>query len=276
MFRRPKLISFRHWRDKREYRNRPEAVVDSLTLDSHIWGKWRESDTNNLPIQRFFFVLVLVSAFIAFWPGHLSRISDEPAVVVHIHGVLMTLWLAMLIDQAYLIRTNRREIHKKVGKFSYLLAPLVSVFIAVIRHNAMVETGLPVAEQNLRLVIPNTVVQPLIFVFTYLLAIYYRRDPATHARFMLCTPIPMAGPIFNRVLEFQLGVNPAIAAQLTGNSVLASLALLSIWDWLRHRRLNVFPVVLMFMVVLRQILRNFMGPELRLQFAEWYMSLPLP
>jgi hypothetical protein len=93
---------------------------------------------------------------------------------------------------------------------------------------------------------------------------------------MLCTPIPMAGPIFNRVLEFQLGVDPAMAGQWTANSVLVSLAILSIWDWLKHRRLNVFPVVFAFLLVLRQISRTLVGPDLRLEFAEWYMSLPLP
>jgi hypothetical protein len=223
----------------------------------------------------FFFVMVLVSAIFGFWPGYLSQIADESAPVVHIHAALMTLWLTMLISQAYLIRTNRRAIHKQVGKVSYLLAPLVFVFIAIIRHNAMVETGLPVAEQNLRLLVPNAIVQPLTFAFTYLLAIYYRRDPATHARFMLCTPIPMAGPIFNRVLEFQLGVDPAIAGRLTGNTVLVVLAILSTWDWLKHRRLNGFAAVLAFLLVLRLSLGTFVGPELRLQFAEWYMSLPL-
>jgi len=33
----------------------------------------------------------------------------------------------MLISQSYLIRTNRREIHRMMGKLSYLLAPLVII-----------------------------------------------------------------------------------------------------------------------------------------------------
>jgi hypothetical protein len=112
-----------------------------------------------------FFAFVAVAALLGFWPGYLSRIRGHD-FLVHVHGVLLSLWLLMLISQAYLIRTNRRELHRLIGKLSYVVAPLVLISIATIRHSAM-----------------------------------NRSDPATHSRFMLCTLIPSAGPIFNRVMS---------------------------------------------------------------------------
>ena len=223
-----------------------------------------------------FFAVVAISAVVGFWPDYLSRILDEPAAVVHIHGALMSLWLALLISQAYLIRSNRRAIHRQIGKLSYVLAPLVFVSIATIRHNAMIETGDPIIEQDLRLLFPNVIGQPLMFAFAYGLAIYYRHDPATHARFMLCTPIPMAGPIFNRVMGFYfMNEDFALAAQITNSVLLISLVLLSVWDWRSHRKLNVFPVILGATLMLRVFYTLAAGSDFQIQFAEWYTSLPL-
>jgi len=84
----------------------------------------------------FFFAFVAISALFGFWPGYLSQTSGKD-VLVHVHGALLSLWLAMLITQAYLIRTDRRELHKQIGKLSYVLAPLVLISIATIKHNAM-------------------------------------------------------------------------------------------------------------------------------------------
>jgi len=225
--------------------------------------------------STFFFVLVLLAAIIAFWPGYLSQIFDEPAAVVHVHGALMSLWLGLLISQAYLIRTNRREIHRQVGKLSYLLAPIVFIFIAIIRHNAMVESGNPMAAENLRLLLPNAIGQPLTFAFTYGLAIYNKHEPATHARFMMCTPIPMAGPILNRVMVNYLDMEAAGAGQVTRSLVITSLVVLSMWDWFKHRRLNVFPVVLVFYLLLRAFYALAEGTDFQIHFAQWYVSLPL-
>jgi hypothetical protein len=225
--------------------------------------------------STFFFVLVLLCALVAFWPGYLSQILDEPAAVVHIHGALMSLWLGLLISQAYLIRTNRREIHRQLGKLSYLLAPVVFIFIAIIRHNAMIESGDPLAAENLRLLLPNAIGQPLTFAFAYGLAIYNKRDAPTHARFMLCTPIPMAGPILNRVMMNYFDMEAAGAGQVTRSIVITSLIVLSLWDWFKHRRLNVFPVVLGFFLLLRVFYALAAGTDFQIQFAEWYVSLPL-
>jgi hypothetical protein len=220
-----------------------------------------------------FFAFIAAASLFAFWPGYLSQMSGKD-VLVHVHGALLTLWLAMLISQAAFIRTGRKGLHRQIGKLSYLLAPLVFVSIATIRHNAMARAGDPLAPDQLALLFPNAVIQPLTFALTYGMAILNRKDAATHARFMLCTLIPAAGPIFNRVMS--LYVTDTIAwAPITANAVLVSLVGLSIWDWQSSRRLNVFPLILVWMVVWTVVYTLIAGSELQIRFAEWYLSLPL-
>lgn len=221
----------------------------------------------------FFFAFIAISAVFGFWPGYLSKISGKD-LLVHIHGALLSLWLAMLITQAYLIRTNRRAIHKQLGKLSYVLAPLILLSIATIRHHAMARSDDPFGESQMALVFFNAIGQPVTFALTYGLAIFNRRDPATHARFMLCTLIPAAGPIFNRVMTFYVS-DGIVWAPFTRTVVVVSLIGLSLWDWKANRRLNVFPIVLG--VVLGLIVANSLlaGSELKMSFARWYLSLPL-
>jgi hypothetical protein len=221
----------------------------------------------------FFVLFILLSAIAGFWPGYLSQISGKDTLV-HIHGALMSLWLVVLILQGTLIRRNHRDIHKQVGKLSYILAPLVFVSIATIRHNAMARADDPFSPGQLALLFPNAIAQPLLFAFTFLMAIYYRKESATHARFMLCTIIPSTGPIFNRIGAFYIS-SSIVWAPITNIIVMILLAFLSIWDWKERRRLNVFPVILALFVVFFVINRMISGTVFQMSFARWYLSLPL-
>ena len=62
-----------------------------------------------------FFVFVLI----AFWLTYFTKLFDQENYRLHLHGITLLLWCLMLIVQPYLIRTNRRELHKRIGKFSY-------------------------------------------------------------------------------------------------------------------------------------------------------------
>lgn len=45
----------------------------------------------------------------------------------HFHGIVMLLWVLLLINQAWLVRSRRFDIHRITGKISYVLAPLVVI-----------------------------------------------------------------------------------------------------------------------------------------------------
>jgi len=183
----------------------------------------------------FFFAFFLASAVVAFWSGYLSVIADE-SLHHHVHGIVMTLWLSILICQAFLIRSGRRALHAQVGRLSYVLAPLVLFSIIVIAHLRAV--ALPGAGRGDELLALQLISGVPFFALTYGLAILKRSDTAAHARFMLCTPLPMTGPIFNRILSQYFGVSPAGTFTLPAVDLL--LFGLSVWDWKTNRRMS-FP-----------------------------------
>ncbi|MDX1478277.1 MAG: hypothetical protein R3301_11270, partial [Saprospiraceae bacterium] len=75
-----------------------------------------------------FFILVVPAALLAFWKTYVSILGSLPErmnVIYHIHAITMTMWLCMLVAQTYFIRTRRIRLHKRTGRLSYLLAPVI-------------------------------------------------------------------------------------------------------------------------------------------------------
>ena len=218
----------------------------------------------------FFFLFFLVSAVWGFWPGYLSEIFADTDIHHHIHGAVMTVWLGMLISQAYLIRTGNRALHRKIGKLSYILAAAVLISIVVIAHHR-VERVVPfgTGDPLLALQLINGV--PL-FALAFGLAMYYRSDSAAHARFMLCTPLAMTGPIFNRILGNSFAIENPGSVSLPAIDVL--LFGLSVWDWKVHQRL-VFPVILLANLLLRTVAYLVDETGSWASFTEFFINLPL-
>ena len=47
---------------------------------------------------------------LAFWPSYFSRLGSQPSFHPHAHGLTMTLWVALLVGQAWLIRSGNRAV----------------------------------------------------------------------------------------------------------------------------------------------------------------------
>ncbi len=72
-----------------------------------------------------YFIIFFLFMIWGFWRTYFVKIHDQENYRMHAHGVTLILWTLMLIVQPYLIRTKRRPLHRAIGKFSYLLVPLM-------------------------------------------------------------------------------------------------------------------------------------------------------
>ena len=157
----------------------------------------------------------------------------------------------MLIVQPYLIRTRRNKLHKAAGTVSYLLVPLmVFTTIDLLKYRLSELPSLSTMDFFFVALVLNALIA---FVIFYGLAIYHRKNSGLHARYMLCTLFPMFTPVTDRIIHIYFKSFVAYLPTIDGNPiapvvgfVLADLMLigLSIWDWLSHKRWNVFPIAL--------------------------------
>jgi hypothetical protein len=138
-----------------------------------------------------FIIVVFVFVILGFYNSYYGLIPSFKGVTVamHIHGTIMLGWFLLLIVQPILIRQNKFQLHKKVGKLSYVLAPLVVFSILLASKAQFVHNlNLQTREDNISVL---TLDLPLAITFAafYILAMLNKKSAAIHMRYMISTAL---------------------------------------------------------------------------------------
>lgn len=231
----------------------------------------------------FALAFLFLFAFLGFWPTYFSHPFEQDNWRFHFHGLTLIAWCVLMISQAYLIRANRRAIHRRTGRLSFLIAPLVVVSIFTLAHYRL--ATLPISDFVFyALALASSGAAQ--FAFAYGMAIYHRGSPPIHARFMICTAVAMIPPIFDRIMIFyllppgQAGFLPQIGGDplyplISFAIVDVLLVLLAIWDWRSRKSLSVFPVLLAVWIGLQGMVFTLHLSAFWRVLTEWYLGLPL-
>ena len=223
----------------------------------------------------FFFVLIPLFAIWGFWLTYFVRPPEQLSAYDHIHGMAMFGWCLMLILQSFLIRRSRRDIHRQTGKLSYALAPLIAISTLVLANHRLNVRGLTDEGLYILSLQVFTLIQFIVF---YALAMKNRKRPDVHARYMVCTAIPLLDPIFARIIFFnflQVSSASAIIQYITYAFADLIILILIIWDWKSHQRRDVF-LPMLFVALATQIPVFFVLKwPLWHAFVAWYIALPL-
>ena len=229
-----------------------------------------------------YFVVFFLLALIAFWSSYYSRLSAPMDFEVHFHGITMTLWCLLLISQAFFIRFKKYSLHRFSGKLSYVLVPLIVISGFNIAHYTIenVPAGHPARYYQAALMFNSIIV----FALIYGLAIYFRKKPLLHARYMICTILPLITPISDRIIYKYIptlvnyaptadGIRmvPALGFAL-GQIVLISLM---VWDWKKNQQFNAFFIAWIPLTIYHLSVLYFYQFPFWQSFTEWLMSLPL-
>jgi len=89
---------------------------------------WRRSDRRLFALVAVLFPLTVLFGFARTY--YLKFAVDSPAVpslLVHLHGIVMTLWVLFFVSQVWLIRSKRARVHTNLGLASVALAAIVFV-----------------------------------------------------------------------------------------------------------------------------------------------------
>jgi hypothetical protein len=213
---------------------------------------------------------LLLVALIAFWPTYLSR-PFTADTHTHLHALTATLWMLMLVAQPLAIRTKRLALHRRLGRSSYALAPLVLMSMVLLAHSKT--HGLSVA-QNVGIYVPLSLTA--LFALSYALGIYTRRTVALHARFMVCTALTLIDPVLVRMM-FWVNPNPTSMYQWFTFAVTDLVFVVFVWQE-RHTRVGraVFPTMLGVFVLAQVILLfGFYQAWWWQAFVSWFVALPL-
>ena len=118
----------------------------------------------------------------------------------HFHGAMLMSWFFLLMVQPLLIRFNKRNIHRNLGKIGYLLAPLVCYSIFLVTRMVYFKEIAKRPESDVLGQLSLDIPTIFIFGLFFALAMINRKDSAVHMRYMIATSLLMIGPGLGRAL----------------------------------------------------------------------------
>jgi len=172
-----------------------------------------QAKTRSAPLiaeRRFFAgmaVAVALSVFAGFAPTYfLKKLYGTPALspLVHLHGLVFTSWILLLVVQALLVSTRRTDLHRRVGVAGGLLAIamlVVGTTVAVAAAKRGPVPGLPPPLEFLAVPLGGLANFGALVALGFLV----RRKRDTHKRLMVLATLAILGAATDRLL-FPTGV----------------------------------------------------------------------
>jgi hypothetical protein len=158
-------------------------------------------DRRLFKLAAFIFPLVVLAGFArTYYLRGLFNPPPLPSLVVHLHGLTMTAWVALFITQVWLISSKRVRVHQRLGYAGIGLGAVILPigFIAAVRAAKYGSSSTPPGVNQLGFMIVP-LFDLLMFVILFGAAIYYRKKPAQHKMLMLLTAINFLPPAIARI-----------------------------------------------------------------------------
>jgi hypothetical protein len=196
-----------------------------------------------------FIILIMFGVQWGFYRVYSSQFPNfiDKTVTIHIHGVVLMMWMVLLIVQPLLISTGRTKLHRTIGKVSWVLGPLVILMLFLVGRNSFIRHSPFVPEKDLLEDIVLDMRGLLSFAIFWALAMIYRKDSSVHMRYMIATGIIAIGPGVGRGL-LTLGVGFGNALTITDVLDLAIVGSLLGYDI--YKKKNYKPFLVVFIVFL--------------------------
>ncbi|MCI0603092.1 hypothetical protein L0156_08750 [bacterium] len=238
-------------------------MAENQTLNRRVF------DRRLFATAAVLFPLIVLAGFARTY--YLKGFFEAPplaSVLVHLHGIVMTAWVALFITQVTLISANRIKTHQHLGLAAIGLAILIILigFFTAVRAAKFGSASAPPGIPRLAfLLIPLT--DMIMFAIFFSAAIFFRKKPAEHKRLMLLTAINFLPPAVARI--------PLPSLQAFGPlwffGLPAFLALIGlIVDSRRNKRLNkMFLAGTLLLIVSFVVRLALMQTPAWMRIAEW-------
>jgi hypothetical protein len=229
--------------------------------------------------HRFFlavaiaFPLVVLAGFAKTY--YLKGFFEAPAVpslLVHVHGLFMSAWVALFIAQTWLISSRRIRTHMKLGYTGLGLAVLIIVAGIATAVAAAKRGGSTAAPPEIPplsfMAVP--IFDMIVFAVLFGAAVYYRKNAANHKRLMLLTVLNFLPPAVARIpLDIVTAGGPLV---FFGVPDLLALIFVIVDTW-RNRKLNWVFLAGALVLIASHPVRIILGmTDTWVRFAGWLTS----
>jgi len=228
--------------------------------------KWLQ---NNI---GFFFIGVLIITLLGFYPTYFTKFPkfDGLSWAYHFHAFFATLWILMLITQAFLVRKKEYILHRKIGKASYFVIPFL-LFSFFLMAKAMYFKNIEIkhlSETDALAYLSRSGLRDIIYIAVLFgLAILYKRRTSWHLRFFTFTGITVLGPGLGRFAFTNF--RPEVAGAILGVFMLLVPIIWLIVDIIKKK--SPIPLLVFIAISISAIYMDSCGHSAWWQtFARWF------
>jgi len=208
---------------------------------------------------RFFFVVmacaVIVTVFAGFAPTFYLRGSftqTRPmSVLLHVHGIVFSAWVSLFLVQTLLIARGARRLHQRFGWVGAgIAAAMISLVAAAVIEELRRANGFPPPPLALAL----SAFDIIVFAMLVGTALYFRKRPDWHKRFMLSATIVLLGAPMFRAVVHSLGRGDMAKVSIVSTLLVDAFFLPCFaYDLLTRRRIHPAYLVALALIVLDQV-----------------------
>ena len=201
---------------------------------------WRSADRRIYALAAITFLVVIFTGFARSYYLKLAfGTLPLPSLLVHLHGLVMTIWVGFFIAQVWLIRTKNHKTHMQMGMLGIALA-IVIITVGFFTGAAAVKYGSPSfppdAEPLRFFAVPFF--DMVVFAILFGAAIWRRKVPADHKRLMLVTVLNFMPPAIARIPTGTGNVASSFGIPVVlGVPIILGIGLL-VYDTVQNRKLN--------------------------------------
>ena len=191
----------------------------------------------------YFFLLLIPLTIAGFYKTYIVQFpnfKENITYFIHIHAFIATVWIGILILQPFLIVNKKFALHRKVGKISYVVFPLLILSFLP----QMIRTANSANPKNLFFSLADCT---LLIIF-YSLAVYYKKISSKHMRYMIATTLVFLGPTVGRIGPILLGWSEMVTQNVQYLIIYSILISLLFYDKKNGRKFQPYAIAICFFV----------------------------
>jgi hypothetical protein len=180
--------------------------------------------------ERIFFggmaILLCAVVIVGFSPSYYRAgflRAPLPSPILHIHGVVFTVWMLLYLTQSALISAKRIAWHRSLGTMAFCIPPIM-IALGVIAALDALKRGVMIGPLDPAVSLSI----PLLGIIGFAVVIFAswkaRRNGPAHKRLILVATVSLAEAAFGRFPWNQIGLPPAAGA-LAGLGLLILLVI---------------------------------------------------
>ena len=186
----------------------------------------------------YFMLLLIPLIYAGFYKSYFQAFPHAKNIHLaeNLHAFIASVWVLLLIVQPFLIAKKKKALHRKVGKLSYVVFPLlilsfVPQIIKIIRYEDIHILFFPIADG-------------ILLITFYSLAIYYRKKTAKHMRYMIASALVLLGPTWGRMGGSLFALPDLLTQNIQYVIIYSILITLIFYDKKNHRKYQPYLVAI--------------------------------